>query len=183
MEKYDRVTEILSPFSGINVIPQQVLENAQVRGTKVHAACESILRGLGEWHEDEIQGYVDSFKQWWVPEYKVVAIEQRFNCPALKITGQIDFIYKDPEFGHVLTDIKTSVKQGRTWPLQGSAYKYLAERSGYKINKIMFIRLRKNGEFPFVNIYEDNFPLFSKCLDVYRYFYNRDNYEPEQKAA
>jgi len=182
--KYDRVTEILSPFSGLNYVPKDVLENAQVRGTKVHAAGESIIRDLGDWNDDdEISGYIESFKKWWNKDWKTLAIEQRFQCEDLKITGQIDFIYQDPMMGNVLTDIKTSSKEGKTWPLQGSAYRYLAGKNGLTINNIMFLRLRRDGQYPFVHMYEDNFPMFLKCVDVYRFFYQKGKHEPEQQCA
>lgn len=183
-EKYDRVTEVLSPFSGIQYVPENILIGAQERGTKVHAICESIIRGLGDWHDDEsVKGYVESFKKWWSKDYKPVLIEHRFKCEKLKITGQVDFIYKDPELGTVLTDIKTSSREGRTWPLQGSAYKYLASQVGYKVDLILFLRLRKTGQYPFVHLYPDRFPMFLKCLDVYRFIYNRQNYDPEKDVA
>lgn len=46
--EYSRVTEILSPFSGLDKVPKDILANAARRGTKVHDACESIVKGLGE---------------------------------------------------------------------------------------------------------------------------------------
>ena len=45
---YTRVTEILSPFSGLDKIPKHILDNAARRGTRVHDVCESIVKGLGE---------------------------------------------------------------------------------------------------------------------------------------
>lgn len=45
--KYIRVTEALSPFSGLHSIPKHIVENAAKRGTKVHKICESIITGLG----------------------------------------------------------------------------------------------------------------------------------------
>lgn len=63
--KYIRVTEVLSPFTGLSSIPKHIVENAANRGTRVHAICESIVKGLGEFDMDaETTGYVKSFKHW-----------------------------------------------------------------------------------------------------------------------
>lgn len=61
---YTRVTEILSPFSGLDRVPKAILKNAADRGTRVHKVCEGIVRGIGEWDVDvEISGYVSSFRK------------------------------------------------------------------------------------------------------------------------
>ncbi len=62
---YTRVTEILSPFSGLDKVPKEILENAGRRGTKVHDICEGIVKGVGDWGvDDETRGYIHSFNQW-----------------------------------------------------------------------------------------------------------------------
>lgn len=43
-----RVTEILSPFSGLDKVPKDILANAANRGTRVHDVCEGIVKGVGE---------------------------------------------------------------------------------------------------------------------------------------
>lgn len=45
---YTRITEILSPFSGLDKIPKEIVANAARRGTKVHDICEGIVKGIGE---------------------------------------------------------------------------------------------------------------------------------------
>jgi hypothetical protein len=44
---YTRVTEVLSPFSGMDKIPKHIVENAGRRGTLVHTIIEGIVSGLG----------------------------------------------------------------------------------------------------------------------------------------
>ena len=168
---YTRVTEVLYPFSGMSSIPESVLSNAARRGTRVHSVCESIMKGLGAWDVDEeISGYIDSFNQWWETGIKVVEIEKRFFCDDLKITGQVDLIIDTPSGLNIL-DLKTPAKPSKTWPLQGSAYAYMARSQGYEITGIQFLQLRKDGKKPKLYQYEDQFELFQKCLDVYNYFY------------
>lgn len=172
-KRYLRVTEILSPFSGLNNINPNVLQHAANRGTRVHKACEAIVEGLGDWSiDDEIYGYVESFKKWWDEGHKVLSVEQRFFCSDLMITGQIDLILEEGD-GAVILDIKTPVRPSKTWPLQGAAYAHMAKKSGYNIKGIHFLQLLKDGSHPKLHIYEDQFELFKQCLEVFNYFFKR----------
>lgn len=170
---FQRVTEILYPFSGLKHVDPQVLENAAVRGTKVHKACEAIVEGLGEWNiEPEHRGYIESFKSWWGKGRKVLSVEERFYCERLGVTGQVDLIVEEPD-GVYIVDLKTSASESKSWLLQGSAYSYMAKKKGYPIEKIMFLKLLRDGRVPKQFYYEENMQLFEECLNVYRYFYGR----------
>jgi len=168
-----RVTDVLRPFSGLDKIDPKVVQHAAERGTRVHKACEGIIDGLGEWNvDDEISGYVESFKKWWAQGHTILAMEKRFFCSELMITGQVDLIIKQKE-GAIILDIKTPAKPSKTWPLQGSAYAHMARQDGYDIRGIHFLQLSKNGSEPKIHIYDDQFELFKKCLDVFNHFYRR----------
>ena len=169
--EFQRVTEILYPFSGLKHVKPDVLQNAAVRGTKVHSYCESIAKGLGVWEVGpEYQGYIDSFLSWWNQGIEVLAIEKRFWDRNLMITGQVDFITKT-EKGACIVDLKTSAHESKSWLLQGSAYSYMAKQNGYDIKDIQFVKLLKDGRPAKVFTYEENMDLFNQCLNVYRYFY------------
>jgi hypothetical protein len=171
--KYLRVTEILYPFSGLQSIDKNVLENAARRGTKVHKICEGIIEGLGEWGvDDETRGYVESFKSWWGDGKEVIYMERRFFCHELMITGQVDLILKSPT-GAVILDLKTPAKPSKTWPLQGSAYAYMARKAGIDVTAIQFLQLHKTGSPATLHIYEDQWDLFMQCLNVFNHFYRR----------
>lgn len=88
------------------------------------------------------------------------------------ITGQVDMIIEGSD-GAIILDLKTSAKPSKTWPLQGSAYAYMARQSGYDIKGIHFLHLNKHGGDPHLYVYDDHFELFSKCLDVYKHFYGK----------
>lgn len=168
---YYRVTEILYPFSGMKYVKSDVLENAAVRGTKVHNACEGIARGLDPWPLDEsLQGYMDSFMSWWGKGKNVLAVEQRFFSDTYGITGQVDLILNTPQ-GQILCDLKTSQQESKSWRLQGSAYSHMAKESGYDIKGILFLRLRRDGSFPKMHFYQEDMGMFKKCLDVFEYFF------------
>lgn len=173
-QKYSRVTNILYPFSGLRDVNIEILQNAADRGTRVHKACEAIIDGLGYWGVDEdIQGYIHSFELWWGDGYEVIEMEKRFFCDDLLITGQADLILKNPSGGCYIVDIKTPQREGKTWPLQGSAYAYLARRHGHDIREIMFVRLDRYGGTPELYKYKEDFGLFLKVLDIYNLFFKR----------
>ena len=169
--RYTRVTDVLYPFSGLQYIDGVVLENAALRGTRVHAACEAIVSGEGAWDLDDVtKGYVQSFETWWGDGRKVASIEQRFHCDELMITGQVDLIL-ETDHGHTILDLKTSQRPSKTWPLQGAAYAYLARANGYNVTAIQFLQLMRSGDDPIIHEYSDDLDLFLKTLTVYRYFF------------
>jgi len=171
--KYQRVTQILYPFGGLKYVDSTILENAAVRGTKVHNICEGIATGLGVWDiPEEYKGYVDSFNNWFDQGRKIKAVEERFFCDDMCITGKVDFIIEGPN-GLVIVDLKTGQSESKSWLLQGSAYSYLAKKKGYDIKEIMFLRLKRNGRPPREYYYDENMTLFKECLNVYRYFYGK----------
>lgn len=167
-ENYTRVTDVLYPFSGLDVLDPEVVQNAADRGTAVHKICESIINGLGEFGvEDHLQGYVESFKKWYDGK-KVVVMEERFWDDENKITGQCDLILDDG----TLVDLKTSYKPGKTWPVQGNAYWYMASQK-YNIKKINFVHLQKKGGMAKVYDYPIDPDLWLSVLRTYNHFYRK----------
>ena len=176
-KKYLRVTQILSPFSGLQNIKQHILDNAARRGTKVHKVCEGIVLGIGEIDVDEeIKGYIESFKKWWEKGVEIIEMEKRFWDKKLCLTGQIDFIIKTEE-GLVIVDIKTSSKPSKTWKAQGSAYAYLAKNAGYDIKKIKFLHLNKHGKEAKIYEYPIDDSFFLAIYRIYIYFFYKERHE------
>lgn len=168
---YYRVTEVLYPYSGMKYVKKDVLENAAVRGTKVHNACEGVARGLDPWPlTDDLQGYFDSFLKWWNKGHQVLDVEKRFFCDDLSITGQVDLILESPR-GVVICDLKTSQQESKTWCMQGSAYSYMAKKAGYDVKNIMFLQLFRDGSYPKEYFYSEDMDMFRKCLDVFERFF------------
>lgn len=172
---YTRISTILYPFTGLEKIPQDIVEKAAERGTKVHKACESIVLGLGNFGIDrEVEPYIDSFNQWWELGHQVYKVEERFYDDELKITGQADLLIQCKEnssFQIDIIDLKTSYKPSKTWPIQGAAYAYLAQKNGLTINKIHFLHLSKVGKFPKICTYPVNDKLFLSVFETYNHFY------------
>lgn len=166
-----RVTEVLYPFSGLKYVDPTILENAAARGTKVHKICEGIVNGIDGWDcDEELTGYVQSFRKWWGRGQDVLACEERMFCDDLGITGKTDLIVNFQNRTYIV-DLKTSMSESKSWMLQGSVYSYLAKKAGYEIQGIMFMRLRRDGSEPKYHYYEENMDLFKECLNVYKYFF------------
>ncbi len=173
-ENYLRVTNVLYPFSGLQNIDADVLAHAAARGTKVHKICEGIVSGLGELGvDDETRGYVESFKKWWDQGIDIIEMERRFWDDELCITGQVDFIIRTTD-GLAIVDIKTSSKPSKTWKAQGSAYAYLAKKSGFEIKKIYFLHLNKTGKEPKIYEYPVDDSFFFAVYVVYKHFFYKD---------
>lgn len=171
---YLRVTEVLSPFSGYGSIDKSILERAQEKGKNIHRYAEGQIKGIGSWDTcSDYQGYYDSFDKWWKSkEMDVMYTEKRFYCDTHKITGQMDLIMIH-EDKIKLIDFKTSCKENKIWPLQGSAYHHLCKIHNLRIDDIIFVHLQKDGKAPKLLKYEEDFTLFLKCLDLYKIFFNK----------
>ncbi len=182
---YDRVTEVLRPFTGVEFVDKDILDTAAERGNKVHSYIEGYLKGIHFQFEDEvIAPYVQSFKKFWEASSHAfkdgnIILEKRLFCSQKKITGKADVIIevkgqtKEEDITYII-DWKTSVSKNKSWALQGAAYKYLCIEEGYEnVEAVLFVRLSKHGKSATINKdenYEENLEIFLKCLDLYRYF-------------
>jgi len=179
MQDYLRVTQVLSPFSGLSKAPPDILKQAGERGTKVHEICSAIMDDIGLGSvESKLIGYIDSFNKW-REDKKFISRPDRFYCDKYNITGEVDGLYLEKD-GLVLIDIKTSYKPNKVWPLQGSAYAYLCKEKGITIKRIEFIKLSKDGKPPKIFTYEYQFDKFLECLDMFKtYFKDMENTSEE----
>ncbi len=184
---YDRVTEILYPFTGYSGVPKEILEEAARRGKLVHDEIEKNIQGMDLFFDLEdlndkpqlsgISGYLNSFKQW-KGNKKFIATPERWYDENLKITGECDAIYKN-ENGYTLVDFKTSSKVNEMWRYQGLWYCYLHLNSGspVKITQLEFLKVEKDGSAPKSIFYPcelDNNPdkkLALDMLNIYRTFF------------
>lgn len=170
---YDRVTSVLSPFTGMDKIPKHILDAASDRGTKVHALCNGIIEGIEVEVPEEYKGYVDSFRQWANGKDLLPSSGRKFD-DELMVTGECDGTYTK---NGILTifDLKTSQKESKSWPLQGACYSRLYGH----LDLQTFVILDKHGGSPkeFHYAYEENIGNFMKCLDLYRLFFKNKKTE------
>lgn len=172
-----RVTEILKPFTSFAYVSKDILEKAAARGTMVHAICAGIAKGV--WVpetmiDEELLGYVNSFKKWSEAQVKeFIIVEKRYNSEALGFTGQLDFVVLGKDDELYLVDIKTSASPQKTYPLQMAAYDYLLRNTQIKVKAAMLVYLDKNGEFPEIHLLDTlsgYLDVFLSALDCWKYF-------------
>lgn len=177
---FPSVTSILARYSGIDDLKSrfpQVIEQAAVRGTAVHAWCEAQAAHLfPPALPEKWQGYAASFCQWFSGVEEVVALERRIFDYRLKFHGQFDIVCRLKGDRHYsLWDYKTSETQNKTWPLQIAAYRHLARIEGIETVRGGMIRLRKSGKPPLVNEYtataKKDWNLFVSALNIHLNFY------------
>lgn len=177
---YARVTEVLKPFTKLELVDSEVLAKACEIGSKVHEYCENYVLGLflGD-IDEECKGFFNSFKNWY-DEYveKFFTSEERLIDKELRLTGKFDMILKikgDLE-AQCMIDLKTPESHSKTWDLQMGAYDYLMEKTfGQKTERSAILRLKKDGSSPKFHEYssndrENNKNLFLQALKVYRKF-------------
>jgi hypothetical protein len=91
-EGYLRISKLISPFTGIEFIPEDILNNAAMRGTKVHKHVEGLIQGFeDDFMDPAIQPYIDSFhkfqQEFSEDIYKAkITQEKRFYCDEMMIT-------------------------------------------------------------------------------------------------
>lgn len=178
-EDYLRVSNIISPFTGIEFIPEDILNNAAMRGTKVHRHIQGLLECFeDDFMDPAIQPYIDSFhkfqQEFSEDIYKAkITQEKRFYCDEMMITGQVDLILEYPKKTLVI-DWKTSANESIGWKLQGAAYRYLLQKNNIQnLQPLIFVKLSKHGAKPKLfqyDSYEEDFKIFKKCLELYRFF-------------
>lgn len=173
---YTRVSNVLSPFTGIEFVPEEPLKNAAHRGTLVHSYIEADLGGyVWEVIPPEIKPYWDAFEEvcyrYTVRSTKDKDIERRFYDDKLMITGQADLVLYWPH-KTVIFDWKTSYAPSISWPLQAQAYIHLARVNSVDVAEARFFHLQRDGTFDqYVYEYDpEQYGIFLKCLDLYRYF-------------
>jgi hypothetical protein len=182
LDGFDRVTECFKFCSGIDKVPKDILDKASERGTAVHDEIQAIQSNLWIPGLAEHAGYINSYKLW-AQEKKFIDNPGRLYDLDLKLTGELDALYKMDENTYCLVDFKTTApkvgaqlkKFKRIWGMQLAAYALLATQTGLKIERLELIQLDKTGKEPLVFDLtaeaEENLELYFKCLDVYREFF------------
>jgi hypothetical protein len=172
--KLVRVTEVISPWSGLDKIPEATLQHAAERGTAVHDYCSRIAQGEFIMNIDqECQPYVESFQLWFDSQVvEVLLSEKRLNDEALGYTGQIDLVVTLKEGIVTLVDLKTPVTSYPTWKMQIAAYRNLLQKDGVLPERTGSLQLHPKGKTPNMKWYEDSatdFNAFLSALNVYNY--------------
>lgn len=174
---YTRVTSPLQAYNGLKDIPQNILDYAADRGTRVHHYCDLYANDMlfGDIDQDCLS-YVQAFVNWFDSNViKVISTEQRMFCEDLMLQGQSDLIAQvKGHSGLTLIDIKTSCKPSKTWSLQTAAYQALCRSNGIQIDDRLVVQVKKDSSsqvYPFLKKdYLKDMTIYAGILEAYRYF-------------
>lgn len=171
-----RVTTIINPPSGFEMVPPDTLAAAGERGTAVHEGCAAYALGLYAPVPDDLRGYFDSFKRWFDSYVvEVIAVEVELIHPVWLYIGHADLIARVRGFktGNpvMVVDYKTPVTALRKWNMQCAGY-VEAARKEYGAEVGGALQLRKDGGLPKMTWVEDQaqaFAAFLGMLNGYNY--------------
>ena len=166
------VTEALRPFNDFSRIPADVLERAQNRGSRVHAAIAAHLTGtflLKPLQPEEMPLYA-SLRRWcdeMVSE--VIEVEPEVKHEGHGYIGHPDAIVILKQGGaKAIPDWKTPQVESLSWPVQISAYCVAADISlGFAVQP------RPDGKIAKARRYDFNpqhFNVFLSALNCHRWF-------------
>jgi len=178
MSQLPSVTQALQPFMDFSKVPPDVLQAAADRGSEVHAICACIAKKLWVVEvPDNCAGYVRSFQGWFSSMVdEVVLAEERLYDHARRFHGMPDLICRiKGDSGLSLVDYKTGATAMPHWEVQIAAYRHLAILNGHPVNRILSLRLSKDGKPPKITESTRSmdylFNVFVSALNCYRHFY------------
>ena len=170
------VTEILAPWTDFGMVPEDILRAAAERGKQVHShcACYAATGFVGEL-TSECRGYVMSFVRWF-DEYvdRALMVEERLSSETYGFTGAVDLVAEMKDGAVVLVDLKTPAVGSRIWRAQIAAYGLLLRTEcALQVDRIMALRLKKDGKPAAADVYDDTqaaLSAFLSALNCKRYF-------------
>jgi hypothetical protein len=171
-------TQVLSGYIDFSKIPEDVLNYASDRGSRVHFVCERYAKGIPVLKlTGDVRPYFESFCLWF-DRYvdKVYFVEERFSCPFYGFDGKPDLGVRLIDGRKVIPDLKTPVVESPTWKGQLASYLYLVNRSGKygtDFKESIALQLSPRGKEPRARVYkyyEDDFAAFLSALNAKRYF-------------
>jgi hypothetical protein len=173
---YTRVSDILSQWDKFGHIDPAMLSNKADIGTRVHQAIDAHHKGIYMPLQPSDEGYFNSYLEWEKQvKFTIVKNEERYYCPTMLITGQVDLIAQFPcEDKPILIDYKTSASSSKEmWSLQAAFYHRLCEINGISLgDRMIFLQLDKRGSQPTVHEYMYTAKLWKVCESAwitYRY--------------
>ena len=170
------VTDILSPY----IETRWFTDECRDRGTAVHSSCDAHMKGL---YAPKLQAgwqlYVESFLRWMdMCVDAVVLSEVRLRDDRLRYCGKPDAIVTLKGSDKlVLADWKTSQGKQKWWELQNVAYRKLSSVHGFKTDRGLSVRLKKDGGMAIVDEYSGygSWNIFIGLLNSHIFFYGGNN--------
>jgi hypothetical protein len=169
------VTQVLSVIDQ-DLGPEGRVEAAGIRGTRTHNACFAYALNFFPRLDIEIEGYFQSFVDWWVKmvDGLVLDPEPEVKDEKLGVIGHPDLIVKLKSEEVVLIDLKTPAAFKDIWKVQIATYRYLIKvDKGISVDRCGSLRLNPEGGLAKID-WIDNpdfwFSIFLQALNLHRIF-------------
>lgn len=175
------VTQIISQVGhywlNFDHVPADRLEIAKERGQEYHSLAALYAKKL--WIDeipDSCAGFFQSFCRWFGSSVEeVILVEQRLVHPIWGYEGTPDLICRmKGDQALILIDHKTPLAFSKSWRLQISAYRELAVRNGYEVERVASLQPNPNGgQAKFKENTESlspDFAVFLSMLNVWGFF-------------
>ena len=184
---YTHITDISGAFAGYGNIPKSILQNAADRGIQVHEIIRDTILNIpidaerfkymdkkmnGDMKEINLQGYLISFWSFWrtLDDSPAIFPERMYEHNA-KLTGEVDLI-TTVNSERILIDWKCTASPSASWDIQGNGYAWMYEALFEQvIDKILFVRLDKDGKDPEIIEIKHDLELFEKAFEFYERFF------------
>lgn len=173
------VSEIIEPYSGLDVVDWQLLRARAELGRQVHEACDLFDRGELERCDDELwRRYVHPWARFVAASGAViVASEVRCYHPEARYAGTIDrmVLFPDLTLPSVL-DIKTSAAVPRTVGMQTGAYQDARRARGQQAGRNRYcLHLPGDGQYRLHKLTGGaDLDHFRAALTMWRFMNRRD---------
>ena len=170
MNKLPHVSDVLRPWINTEWVKDEHL----LRGQKRHGAFAAYL--LGGWSprvDPQDEGQYRSFCSWADRHVlKVIAVEITLADRDHGFVGTLDAILQTSFCPCLVPDWKPG-STSKTWRPQIAAYRHLAIKNGYPVERAGFLQPSKDGGTAKLTYVEDSiidFSVFLSALNTYRYF-------------
>lgn len=159
---------------------QRILNEAGVRGTRVHDALELLLDGETLWeHSYTLDEWrrINAFVEWYKEaQPETIAVEVALYSPKHHYAGRVDYVCRLDGKVTVL-DFKTSGSLYPHFPLQFAAYaQAIEETTDIKVEQTAGLQLgtrtKKGWKLEVHENWREHFKVFKTIQDVWKY----DNY-------
>lgn len=134
------------------------MRNAQVFGTKLHAAAQQVAWGEFAHVEEDVKPYAEAVREWIRANVAdVVGTEMDFASVEQRFGGTLDMYCRLRDGSMAVVDWKTNRSLTREMGLQTAAYALLCREQGLTVNKRIVVRVKKEkpGHF-YTRWYEDH---------------------------
>lgn len=170
------VTQILSPYSGLQYVDRELLERAAAFGSHVHTACHLLnMDELDRSNLDpELEPYVAGWEKFLSDTGAVVVLSE--HCVASKrgYAGKFDTLVHWGK-SQRLIDIKTGSGIPMTVGPQTSAYvEAYAEETGIKVRDRYCVHLIGNGNYSACKLDDPrDLSIFHSALNIWNWFHKK----------